>query len=308
MIRFQVYAASAGNIFNITFHLGEVAELTTGMHLTVSASVQDKSLIGTYTVINSSTYGQAEVSVKRTTGDSLVNWMVEKETGEVRLDSVQVNDLIPAGKMLILCGGIGITPVIALLRLFTGQELPADVHIIHSCESLVSNPFVSELVQNYLTRKNLKINFFLTREKTVRENFIFESGRVSADVLSRVCPDISERSVRVYGSPSFSTGIRALLSCLVRDSETPGGGIVRINNKEISHNGQQTLLDILNDNDIRVRSRCRAGICGSCRVRLSGGKVQHKESVLSSAERSNGIILACCSTPKGDIHIDLDAN
>ena len=55
------------------------------------------------------------------------------------------------------------------------------------------------------------------------------------------------------------------------------------------------LLEQLEQQGIRVPYSCRAGICGSCRIRLEEGEVS---PLKKNAVAGDGTILACSCVPK----------
>jgi vanillate O-demethylase ferredoxin subunit len=62
----------------------------------------------------------------------------------------------------------------------------------------------------------------------------------------------------------------------------------------------QTILEALLDAGVDVPFSCMEGICGSCRTTVLDGVPQHRDSVLTSAERAAGdSILVCCSGAEG---------
>lgn len=62
----------------------------------------------------------------------------------------------------------------------------------------------------------------------------------------------------------------------------------------------QTLLQALRGANIDVQSDCGEGLCGSCEVRVLAGQVDHRDVVLTRAERSaNDKMMACCSRSCG---------
>ncbi|WP_165461195.1 YcbX family protein [Atlantibacter sp.] len=66
-------------------------------------------------------------------------------------------------------------------------------------------------------------------------------------------------------------------------------------------NNQQILLEQLEQQGIRVPYSCRAGICGSCRIRLLEGEVKPlKQSALSD----DGTILCCSCIPAGALKLE----
>lgn len=66
-------------------------------------------------------------------------------------------------------------------------------------------------------------------------------------------------------------------------------------------NNQQILLEQLEQKGIRVPYSCRAGICGSCRVRLVDGEVK---PLKKSAVGNDGTILCCSCIPAGDVKLE----
>jgi ferredoxin len=64
----------------------------------------------------------------------------------------------------------------------------------------------------------------------------------------------------------------------------------------------QTILDAVLDAGINVPFSCREGICGTCRTRVLAGEPDHKDFVLSAAERAAGNVMQICvSRSKGDL-------
>ena len=62
----------------------------------------------------------------------------------------------------------------------------------------------------------------------------------------------------------------------------------------------QTVLAALRADNIDVQSDCEEGLCGSCEVRVLVGKVDHRDVVLTRAEREAGVkMMTCCSRACG---------
>jgi reductive dehalogenase len=69
----------------------------------------------------------------------------------------------------------------------------------------------------------------------------------------------------------------------------------------------RTATDVLAENGIRVDVKCADGICGVCKCRLLSGEVEHRDWVLSKAQRETSIILcqSRAANPGGVVEIDL---
>jgi ferredoxin-NADP reductase len=58
----------------------------------------------------------------------------------------------------------------------------------------------------------------------------------------------------------------------------------------------ETILDVLLKNDVYVSHSCKEGVCGSCETRVLDGVPEHMDNVLSPRERaSNELMMVCCS-------------
>lgn len=67
------------------------------------------------------------------------------------------------------------------------------------------------------------------------------------------------------------------------------------------------LLDAAERADINLPYSCRDGICGTCKARLSSGRVDHgfySASALTEEEREQGYFLMCCSVAETDLLVD----
>lgn len=62
-----------------------------------------------------------------------------------------------------------------------------------------------------------------------------------------------------------------------------------------------TVLQVLTQNGIAIDSSCEAGICGCCEVAVLEGEVDHRDEVLSAAQRAgNKSMMVCCSRARGE--------
>lgn len=71
----------------------------------------------------------------------------------------------------------------------------------------------------------------------------------------------------------------------------------------------ETVLAALHRSGHAVRSGCRRGGCGICKVDLVSGTVRYTHpiapSVLSDDERVDGVCLSCRAVPDGDVEVRL---
>lgn len=69
----------------------------------------------------------------------------------------------------------------------------------------------------------------------------------------------------------------------------------------------KSILEVVTEAGVQAPSSCRAGVCGACETRVLEGVPDHRDALLSEAERASGeTMLICCSrslTPK--LRLDL---
>ena len=71
---------------------------------------------------------------------------------------------------------------------------------------------------------------------------------------------------------------------------------------------EETVLEALLRNRLRVFHGCTRGGCGACRLRLIDGAVnfgRYSKGALDDGERSRGLFLSCICVPDGDVVISL---
>ena len=89
-----------------------------------------------------------------------------------------------------------------------------------------------------------------------------------------------------------------------RHARSHEGACVRSRAQGLGHHAQvgadQTVLDALRAANIDIQSDCEEGLCGSCEVRVLAGEVDHRDVVLTRAEReANTKMMTCCSRACG---------
>ena len=75
--------------------------------------------------------------------------------------------------------------------------------------------------------------------------------------------------------------------------------------REISVSKAQSLLEALRADGCTVRSSCESGTCGSCKTGLISGDVDHRDMVLTDAERANHIMPCVSRALSGKLVLDL---
>jgi phthalate 4,5-dioxygenase reductase component len=67
----------------------------------------------------------------------------------------------------------------------------------------------------------------------------------------------------------------------------------------------KSILEVLRANGREIASSCESGSCGTCRTRLLAGDVDHRDWVLSEAERAAEIMVCVSRARSGELTLDL---
>jgi ferredoxin-NADP reductase len=223
-------------------------------------------------------------------------------------DLVSVSDprnhfsLQSAQAYLFIAGGIGITPILAMTR--EADEAGIPWRLVYGGRSQEAMAFFKEL----------------ERQASVQ---LFPQDRVGllpiAEVLER-----AGVNTRVYccGPEALLQAVQAQcrtadlpepqferFSPIAPSSDAPAHEFtveLARSNMTLTVSPTESIADVLDANGVFVPTSCREGICGSCETRVLAGIVDHRDSILSGAERKrNDTMMVCTSRARGD-HIKLD--
>jgi ferredoxin len=69
----------------------------------------------------------------------------------------------------------------------------------------------------------------------------------------------------------------------------------------------RSATDVLTERGIAIDVKCSDGLCGVCKCGLVAGEVEHRDFVLSAAQRKDSIILcqSRAAEPDGAIEVDI---
>ncbi len=90
------------------------------------------------------------------------------------------------------------------------------------------------------------------------------------------------------------------------DPGEPFTATVRSTGARVAVAAGTSLLDALSEAGVAVASMCRQGVCGECRVGVaSAASLDHRDAVLTPAERDAADSIMCCVSRGTDVEVDL---
>lgn len=201
--------------------------------------------------------------------------------------------LVHATTYVFVAGGIGITPIRAMI-----ESLPArrDWRLVYLGRSRSTMAYLPELMERYPQQ----VLVYARDEHPDRLDIGLVMRQLAGEVY--VCgPERLIESVKAVSEPShfhtehFTPVERAPIPVSQIDVECARSGM------QFTVPPDRSLLEALEDNQIPMVASCRRGVCGSCEVRVLAGVPEHRDSVLDDEEKQElGIMFPCVSRASGD--------
>jgi phthalate 4,5-dioxygenase reductase subunit len=211
-----------------------------------------------------------------------------------------------ASSYLLIAGGIGITPLRAMIAELTARH--AEFKLLYCTRSPQTSAFLDEFSAADLASRVLVHHDFGERERSL-SLAPFVATRAGNTHLYCCGPRPLMQAVRDAAAhwPShavhfedFGTGEPAH----ARDEKRFVVRLARTGTRVDVQPGQ-SILEALRAQGIDTPSSCEAGTCGSCRTRLLAGEVEHRDFVLDEDEQQTDIMICVSRARSDEIVLDL---
>ena len=215
-----------------------------------------------------------------------------------------------ASGSLLLAGGIGITPMIAMAHRLHALQQPFALH--YSAASRRSAGFVAELAQVPWAAR-VQCHF---KDEGRRADLGTLVPAYAPDLQLYTCGaarymDAVFEAARAHGWPEDALH-REYFSLPEGDAVVNQPFVLRLarSGRRVDVPADRSATDVLADAGIAIDVKCSDGLCGVCATRYdaaASGELDHRDVVLSQQERAQRVIL-CCSRARqagGEIVLDL---
>lgn len=243
----------------------------------------------------------------------------------------------PAGEdrpLVLIAGGVGITPLMSMLRHAIEEEPTRPVTLFYSTRTVDDVAFRDELLM--LNRRHTHFNAFIAVAEGPAPG-AFYPGRINEALITAMAPDVAHAICLICGpAPMLDAMTNLLLEIGVPRGQiqfevfqaaiaasaggpAPAGATppppaaqadaapsVSFKRSGITATAgaNQKLLDVAESCGAEIPSLCRSGVCGTCRTRVLSGNVQCTSRILDDQDRQEGYVLACVSDVLTDCDID----
>ncbi len=296
-----------------------------GQYLIVTLSIDGKPVRRSYTIASTPSRNHfVEMTVK-----CEENGLVSRHLHQHLREGDRVSVSAPAGRftftgreapsILMIAGGVGITPLMAKIRYLTDIGWSGSIHLIQSARTESELIFREEL--DFLQRRhpNLLVTHTLTREPSQHWNG--RQGRIDVELIRDVLKPIPNCRIHLCGptemteplikhlksegvvperiqQESFASPSRAVTtgSTVQFDADKASDASLEFSRtgRVITQLQSRTILEIAEANGIVLPYDCRSAVCGQCKTQvLSGQTVMDADDALDANDRLNGVVLAC---------------
>ena len=333
--------------FEIPTELRDKFAFKAGQHLTLRATLDGEEVRRNYSLCTAPDENDWMVTVKRIAGGLFSNWVGDNLKAGNMLDVMPphgsfTTEFAPTQKrhLVGIAGGSGITPVMSLIKTTLRSEPESRFTLLYGnrdSSSIIFLDALASLKDKHLDR--LEIYHFLDQEEQDIELFNGMLDRVRCDeaILSLVPGAADVDGWFICGpGPMMDAAEGALLDRNIprerihierftadRPADAVAREIAELQTKaegvtvSVTLDGRTrrvpftagNILDSARASGLPAPFACKAGVCATCRARVTSGKVEMAARYgLTDEEVADGYVLTCQSVPLGDgVAVDYDA-
>lgn len=198
-----------------------------------------------------------------------------------------------AGHSVFIAGGIGITPLLSMVRRLA--QLGRSAELIYAARSRREAAFAREVESlgvpvtwhfNDEQGGSPELESILrTRKKDA--HFYACGPAAMLDAFEDLCAKLDLPNFHLERFTAGSTDVPSKAS-------SPYTVQLAKSNRSIEVQGDRSLLDTLLAAGVDVPHSCKQGVCGTCKTRVLAGDPDHRDSVLTDEERRNGSVMTPC--------------
>ncbi len=303
----------AGGIHLFELHDAQSKALpafTAGAHLTVEVPGGVRRNYSLCSAPSPSEDGFYQIAVKRDAAGrgGSISMVDDVHEGDLLAISAPRNnfELHPrAEKFLFIAGGIGITPILSMMRYLKAQGHD-DFKLIYCTRDAKSTAFLPELTGPEFEKHvqlhhdhgdiNNALDFWPVFETPTKAHVYCCGPRGLMEAVADMSGHWPSGRVHFESFGVDASTHAANTAFTVHLQKT---GIT------LAVAADQTILQALRGAGLRLPSSCESGTCGSCKTRLIAGEVEHRDMVLSSEEKADNIMVCVSRAKSPELVLDL---
>jgi ferredoxin-NADP reductase len=217
-------------------------------------------------------------------------------------------------RLILISGGSGITPVMAMLRTLGDEAHDGEIVFLHYARTPADFLYRREVETLARRHSNLAVRYLYTRGPEAAPRLdaatLSALGGVGAAATGAVCGPPAllaaarEAWAELDGEPSALQGETFTPPRLTASGDAAQGTLRFLRSERRAPIGPGTLLEQAEAAGLEPEFGCRMGICHTCTCRKAAGAVRNLRTGEISAEEDEDIQL-CVSVPAGDVALEI---
>ena len=201
--------------------------------------------------------------------------------------------LAPSPKYIFVAGGIGITPILAMIR--EAERAGADWELVYGGRTRSSMAFLPDLAK-YGDRVTL-----VPQDELGIIDLPGLLGEVREETLIYACgPEPLLRAAEECAAhwPKDSLRLERFAPKVVERTvpDTPFDVEFAASGTTVTVGADESILDAAERQGLPVISSCKTGTCGTCETPIVAGQADHRDSILTASEQeTNETMMICVS-------------
>ena len=206
-------------------------------------------------------------------------------------------------RAILLARGIGVTPILSIADHLSSRHIPFELHYVYATASPES--FLG-LIKELNFADNTKF-YYEARDLNRLLNPAVVLPDQPEDIQLFICgadwwqdPIINTAKQQGWAEERihverFTAKVPAAVLDKVFDVKIASTGAV------FKIPGDKTVTAFLEEQGVKIPTSCEQGMCGTCKIKVLEGEVDHRDKCLSPEQKAEGLFLACVSRAKGDM-------
>jgi len=236
-----------------------------------------------------------------------INLIDAVKAGDSLMVTGPINDFgLPqrAQDFLFIAGGIGITPIMAMIRELQAQKKRFRLYYCSRSpeatafrDELSAPEFAGTVTIHYDDgdpARSLDLRPVL-KERKNREHLYCCGPRPLMEAVRAMTDHWSSTAVHFEAFSDAETH---------KPTDKPFKVRLARSGKVFEVPTSKTILEVLRDNGYEVPSSCETGTCGTCRTKMLAGQADHRDLVLAEHERADNIMICVSRALTDEITID----
>ncbi len=224
-------------------------------------------------------------------GSQVMHKMSAGQTIEVELPKNNFSLVDSAEPVLLLAGGIGITPMISMATQLQKQSRTFQLH--YRARDASRMGFADSLTEAF----GDAVSLYLDDSNPLDVAALMRSQ--APNTLVYLCGprgmiDAARAAAVSAGLPESAIHIELFTTAEIQQGDTAFEVEISDSGQVVNVAANQTIIEALESAGIDVMYDCQRGDCGICQCDVISGIPDHRDVVLSDAERESGRVMQIC--------------